>query len=295
MNIEHVVRVFRNCGYIINQINGFYFLERGWINYSFPQLIDIPVNNNLIKSLRWKYPLTVIKTKAQIKNTYEFLLDTNDYSIGKFSQKKRNDIRRSLRDCTFKKPPLEDLVKYGLEMNRQTMERQERNDKYLTRYKLWQKYITTFYNEENIFILGAYIADKIVGYITVCKITGSYYIIDPFYDKKASASSPMHGLIFALVNQLIERDGSIKMYYGVDSFVPLPALSKYKQSMLFKRVPATRVYVVNPILLSCLRLIITICINLFKQKSIKNPRIQNIVRIVQGNRIIYKSNPQIRT
>jgi hypothetical protein len=134
-----------------------------------------------------------------------------------------------------------------------------------------------------------------VGYITVCKIAGNYYIIDPFYDKQASASSPIHGLIFTLINQLIEKNGSIKIYYGIDSFNPLPNLNKYKESMLFKRIPATRVYVVNPVLLPFLKLIIFFFITILKQKKIKNSLVQKMVRLIQGNRIIYKTNAEIKS
>jgi hypothetical protein len=290
MKVDEVVRIYRNCGFSVNKIGGYYFLDRGWINYSFPQLINTPIKGNLINSLKWKYLLTIIKTESRIKNTYEFVLETNDYGIDKFAPKKRNDIRKSLKDCVFKRPSLEDLFHFGLSMNQQTLARQGRGDKYLTDDRYWRKYITSFYSQENIFILGAFIEDRMVGYITVCKIAGNYYIIDPFYDKQASASSPIHGLIFTLVNQLIEKNGSIKIFYGIDSFNPLPNLNKYKQSMLFKRVPATRVYVINPVLLPFLKLIIFFCISIFKQKNIKNSLVQKMVRLLQGNRILCKTN-----
>ena len=150
MNIEKVVSVFTSCGFKINKIGGYYFLDRGWINYSFPQLINMPINSNLINSLKWRYLLTIIKTESRIKNTYEFVLETNDYGIDKFAPKKRNDIRKSLKDCVVKRPSLEDLFHFGLSMNRQTLARQGRNDKYLTDDRYWRKYITSFYSQENI-------------------------------------------------------------------------------------------------------------------------------------------------
>jgi hypothetical protein len=193
----------------------------------------------------------------------------------------------------FKRPSLEDLFQFGLRMNQQTLARQGRSDKILTNKHQWEKYITSFYSQENIYILGAYIAERMVGYITVCKIEGNYYIIDPFYDKEAASSSPIHGIIFTLVNQLIEKNGSIKIYYGLDSFSPLPNLNKYKQSLLFKRVPATRVFVINPILMPFLKLIIFFCVCILKRKNIKNSFIRKIVSLVQGNRIIYKQTIEI--
>lgn len=295
MNIEEIVSIYRNCGFTINKIAGYYFLNRGWINYSFPQLIDININGNLINSLKWRYPLTVIKTESRIKNTYEFVLEANDYGLAKFNGKKRYDIRKSLKDCVFKRPGLEDLFQFGLKMNQQTLARQGRNDKFLTNDQHWRKYIKSFYSQENIYILGAYIADRMVGYITVCKIAGNYYIIDPFYDRQAADSSPMHGLIFTLVNQLIEKNGSIKIFYGVDSFSPLPNLNKYKQSMLFKRVPTTRVYLINPILLLPIKLIIFYNICLLKRKSIRNSFTRKSINLYQGHRLLSKEKEHLKT
>lgn len=288
MNLEKVVSVFRSCGYKIHKIRGCYFLDRGLINYSFPQLIDVQFNFDFANSLKWRYPISIIKTKSKIKNTNEFVLETHNYGIEKFASKKRNDIRKSLKDCIFKRPPLEDLFEFGIKMNQRTLAKQGRKDKFLTEPCHWRKYISSFYFEENILILGAYIGNQMVGYITVCKIAGNYYIIDPFYDFNAAASSPTQGLIFTLVNQVIEKDGAIKIYYGLESFNPLPSLNKYKESMLFKRIPATRAYVINPFIKAFLIFIIFVYVKLLKRKSIKNLMVQKVIRLYQGSRILTK-------
>lgn len=289
MNVDEAANVFRNCGYSINKINGCYFLDRGLINYSFPQQIDLEFEVAHLNSLKWKHLISIIKTQSKIKNTNEFVLDTNNYGIEKFAAKKRNDIRKSLRDCIFKRPSLEDLLDIGLKINRETLSRQGRRDKFLTNRRCWSKYITSFYYQSGILILGAYIADRMVGYITVCKIGGNYYIIDPFYDHKVSASAPVQGLIFTLVNQIIKESGSIRIIYGLESFNPLPSLNKYKESMLFKRIPATRVYVINPLLLSFLKVIVFLYIRVFKYKNIKNPFIRKVIFLYQGTRILAKT------
>jgi hypothetical protein len=286
MNIDEIASIYSTCGFSISKINGSYFLRRGFINYSFPQVIDVPFNNDNLKAIRWKYLISIIKTRAKVKNTYEFILDTNDYNISKFDSKKRADIRKSLRDCVFKRPSLDDLIQFGLPINQQTLAKQGRKDKHLNESIHWKRYITTFYSQENILILGAYLDGKMVGYITVIKINGEYHIIDPYYDFKAAPSAPTQGLIFTLVNQVIEKEGSIIIFYGVESFSPLPSLNKYKQSMLFKRVPATRVYVLNPMVLPFIKLILFFYTGIFKQKSIKNPLIRKMVSLYQGTRVL---------
>ena len=293
MTVDEVVNIFCECGYKIKKINGCYFLSRGLVNYSFPRLEDIPFDKNLLDSLKWKYLVSVIKTQSRIKNTSEFVLETNNYGIEKFATKKRNDIRRSLRDCIFRRPPLEDLLDFGLKINQEALSKQNRRDKFLTDRQCWRKYITSLYHQESILILGAYISDKMVGYITVNRLAGNYYIIDPFYDHKASASAPVKGLIFTLVNQIIKDKGSIRISYGLDSFNPLPSLNKYKHSMLFERKPATRAFVINPLLMPFLKGIVFLYIRVLKYKNIKNPFIRKVIQLYQGTRILSKTKQRL--
>lgn len=290
MSLERIVNIYRNCGFTISQVNGYYFLNGGWINYSFPQLFDIPIQESLINSLKWKYTLSVIRTEARIKNTYEFILETNDYSLDHFPKKRRTNIRKSLKDCVFKRPSLEDLYHFGLQMNQQTLKRQNRRDKFLSNKSYWRKYISTFYFHDSVDMLGAYIENKMIGYLIVYKMNGVYNITHVFYDEKASASNPVPGLIYTLVNQLIEKNGTVKISYGLNSFRPLPSLNKYKEDMLFQRVPATRVYIINPVIKILLKLIVFYFVRILRKKNIKNPLIRNVVSLVQGNRIIEKVN-----
>jgi len=286
MDIEHIANIYRDCGFKLKKIDDAIFMASGWINYSFPAVIDLKLNKNIEKSLKWKYLITVIKTHLPQKNSYEFVLKTDNYSIDKFASKKRNDIRKSLRDCTFKRPSLDDLFQFGLKMNQQTLAKQGRSDKHLVDDQSWRKYITTFYEQENIFILGAYIAERMVGYITVCKINGNYYITDPFYDFDTAASSPIQGLIFTLVNQIIEREGRITIFYGIESFKPLPQLNRYKSSMHFERIPTTRAYIIHPLVLPILKFVYFFYSKILRGKKTKNPLIQQIVQLLRGNKIL---------
>jgi hypothetical protein len=285
MKVEEIADIFNKGGFNISKIDGCYFLHRGFINYSFPQVIDVPFKYDHLRATRWKYLVSIIKTKAKIKNTYEFILETNDYNISKFNSRKRTSIRKSLRECVFKRPPLDDLIQFGILINRQTLAKQGRKDKHLIESSSWERYITTLYFQESIIIMGAYLAGEMVGYITVININGEYHITDPYYDLKAASSSPTLGLIYTLINQVIEKEGSIKIFYGVESFSPLPSLNRYKQEMLFKRVPTTRLYIINPMILPFVKLLIFWYIGILKQKSIKNTLIRKIISLYQGTRV----------
>jgi len=288
MKLNDVVRTYQKCGYKIKKIQDSYFLNQGWINYSFPQLADIKMNKRLINRLKWKHVLSVIKTISPIKNTYEYILNTDEYPIEHFKQNTRTTIRKSLKNCEFKRPSYDDLLNYGLYINRQTLKLQQRRDKYLTNKKRWEKYVALFYNNEDSYILGAYMERKMIGYMITYEFEGKHIVINQYIDRKYSTYNPINGLLYMLVNQIISEKGRVEISDGIESFSPLPFLNKFKRSMLFERVPVTRIYLIHPVIIPIFRLVIFIYIHIFKRRRIKNQWTQKIIQLYQGYRIISK-------
>jgi hypothetical protein len=291
MKAEEFVSLCRKCGLKINTKNGHFFSQQGLINYSFPNLVKITVDSNLIKSVKWKYLISVFLADLKRKNSYEFILHTSDYGIEKFTKKIRNRIRKSLQNCTFKRPELEDLLTYGLAINQQTLKRQHKKDITLTDNDQWKRYVGTLYAQNNVFILGAYYANRLVGYIIVTELEDKYIIMHAFIDRVDSEiTDPMNGLLFTIVNQLVEKNNSIKISYGLDSFEDLRELNRFKNNMLFERIPVSRIYVIHPFLIPFIAFIIFMNLRLLGRKSIKNPFTRKLIRLYQGHRLIAREN-----
>ncbi len=290
MNVQDYVSLYRNGGLDVTKIGDVHFTRQGWINYSFPNLVKIPIHENLIKSVKWKYLVSVLLTDLRRKNSYEYILNTSDYNIDKFAKKIRNRIRKSLQNCTFKRPDLEDLLSFGLAINQQTLKRQHKKDKTLTNAKCWSQYITTLYNQDGIDMLGAYFAGRMVGYIITAELEEKYIIMHAFIDRVDSEiTDPMNGLLYRMVNQLIEKNSPVKISYGLDSIADLPELNRFKSNMLFDPIPVSRVYILNPLLLPFIKLAIFFNLHLLGKKNFKNPLARKIIRIYQGYRLSFRT------
>jgi len=287
MKIEEFIKTSQNGGEKIVTICGHYFQPHFWKCYSYPLYVKIPVNHNLVRSLRWKYLITTVFTETIIKNTYEFVLSTNNYDINNFQTKKRNEIRQSLNNFTFKKPAFEDMLITGREINKQAIKKQKRKDNKLTNVYNWRKYLSSIYSNDSVIIHGAYAGDRLVGYLIVFEIDQKYNIHYAFIDRYATGNkSPMNGMLYALINKLIKENGTVNISYGVFSFIPKPELYKYKLDMQFKMIPASRVYIINPVLLFFFDIIIFFSIKLLKKKNIRNKLVRKIISLYQGNRIL---------
>jgi hypothetical protein len=288
MHIDELVDVHRKSGFIIKKYGDLYFLNKGLLTYSFPQLDDMKVTQKLLNLIRFRYPLSVIKIDSKYKNGYEFILETDSYVVENFPAKVRNMIRRSLKDCTFRRPSLADLLINGLEINRQTLSKHGIKDNLLISKRKWHNFVTAFYGNKEIEIFGAYIKDNMVGYIMAYHYNGKYIILNPYFNFKASCSGPMNGLLYTLINNIIAKNGEIKISYGLESFFPIPTLNRFKHSMLFKRIAITRASLLNPLLVPFVKLIVFVNISVLRRKSIRNRIIRNIVFVYQGHRLLTK-------
>jgi len=288
MNVEEYIRIYRAGGHKIITLCSYYFQPRGLRNYSFPLDHEIMVTDKMINSLKWKYLITIICTKSLKKNAYEHLLQTDRYDLVGFDHKVRNRIKKSLQNCLFKRPSIEDMLDFGLKINRQTLKIQKRKDKPLTDIKLWNNYLQSLYAREDTEILGAYFNNRMVGYLVVLQIEGKYCLVNAFIDRKDSeVTCPMNGLIYTIVNHLIKKNRSINISYGLETFNnPRPELSRFKRQMLFKPVPATRVFVINPVVLIVFKLIILFNIKVLKQRRVTSPFTKKIIMLYQGHRIL---------
>jgi hypothetical protein len=286
MELNDFVKIHRESGYSIKKREDYYFLNRGIVNYSFPQLFEMPLNNKIVQNLRWRYFISVIKADSKIKNNYEYILRTDSYEIDDFRKKTRTTIRKSLSTCVFKKPSLDDLLNEGLEINRQTLKLQKRSDKFLTDPKLWEKYISLFYNNHDSTIMGAYFEDKMIGYAIAYELEGKHYFHLQHIDRNYATYYPMSGLMYVVINQLIKEKGAIEISDGIESFDPMPTLNQFKTYMRFERVPINRVYVLHPMLIILFKSFLFYYIRILGKKNVRIDWIRRIVTLYQGHRVL---------
>ncbi len=288
MKLKEFVDIHQETGFNLNNKDGQYFLNRGIINYSFPQLGKALINKKLIDYLKWRYLITVIKTEFRIKNTSEYILTADSYDVDEFRKKTRTTVRKSLRSCDFKRPLLNDLITEGLEINKQTLIIQKRKDKFLTDPELWEKYINLFYENKDTIIVGAYFEGKMIGYAIAYEVEGKHSFHLQHINRDYGTYYPMSGLMYVVVNQLIDKHGRVQISDGIESFDPMPSLNRFKRYMRFDRVPITRVYIINPILLVILKTVVGFNISILKKKNISNPLVKKMITLYQGHRLLVR-------
>lgn len=291
MDLQKLMKLHRDCGYRIHRVHDYYFYSR-WIrkelfplNSSFPPNYKISLNKRLVNALKWRFLISPVLIDTKKKDLYEFVLTTNNYELERFDRKVRNRIRKSLQTCDITRPSLEDLLDDGLLINRQTCERQSRKDKLITDKKLWSKYITSIYNDSEYIIWGAYYEKRLIGYLIIYELEGKFNMLQALISRdNSSATNPMCGLMYTAVNSLIKQYGHITLSYGMHIFQAPNPLIRFKQNMLFKIVPLSRAYVINPVLLLLIKPMVFVTIKILHKRNVRYKWLRNILRLYQGHR-----------
>jgi hypothetical protein len=221
---------------------------------------------------------------APKKDIYEFLLKADNYEMDRFDTKTRNRMRKSLNACTFRRPSLAELQAEGLALNRQTCERQHRREPTLTDQRLWNRHISLVHANGEFIILGAYLEGRMIGYLAAYQVEGTYNLLHAFIDRNHSSLSPMCGLLYTMINNLIREHGPVSVSYGMHKFSGPTPLNNFKKKMLFEMVPATKGYVINPVVLFFIRMAVFTSIGILKRKNLKYKWIRNLVHLYQGHR-----------
>lgn len=257
MDIEELVAIHRKWGYRIQKIDGEYFHIHGFRKSSFPPEKIIRPERQLLKALRWRSLVAPINFDASRKSYYEFLLDTDNYELEQFHKKERYCIRKSQKNCTFRRPEFDELMKDGLNINRQTLKRQNKRETTLSHPEKWKKHIQSVYNNDKFRILGVFYQDRMVGYLTLYKLGENYNMLHAFMDRNDSNEThPMAGLLYTAVNQIIEEEGRIRLSYGMHKFRGKSSLNNFKRNMLFESVGSARGYMINPLLIPIIKILV---------------------------------------
>lgn len=166
-------------------------------------------------------------------NSAEYLFEGGSYSLNDFKSKIRNQIRKGLKSSEIKTANISDLMNYGLLINHEILNAQNRMVSYLMDENKWKHYVKTLLETKDAYCYGAYIENKMIGYVFFIKINSKYYIYHPYSTRKYSKYAPMNALLYTAINDFIKKEGEVTISYGLSSFYSKPSLDHFKKGMLF--------------------------------------------------------------
>src|SRR5208283_185203 len=180
--------------------------------------------------------------------SFEYVCSEKPMTLGALAPDARRRVRRGMERCEVRRVEFDLLAKYGFPINHSTLLRQGRPGPALvTDEALWQRYMRACATIPSVEAYGAFVENRLIGFsISVIIQNYSYLHYTHAYTEHLKYS-PINVLTYAVTKAMLERAEISHVSQGLEPFVSLPDVERFKLAMGFWKRPVRRRVVVNPI------------------------------------------------
>lgn len=184
------------------------------------------------------------------RNSFEYVCEDKTYDLHSLDPNGRRRTRRGLEHCAIRRIDFDLLAECGCAINRSVFDRQGRVGRRLfTDERRWKQYMAACGLLRNVEAYGAFVGDRLCGYSMAVFVDDYAYLHHTHSYAESLKFSPINALTFTVVKGLLQRPEVKRVSQGLEPFVPLPEVERFKISMGFQRRSIGRRVVANPLAL----------------------------------------------
>lgn len=214
------------------------------------------------------------------------------YGIQSLHRKKRDQVLKGLENCEVRRVDPEELRVEGIELNRQTMERQRRYDPEFGDAARWSRFVDAITQCPQMQVTGAYVKGRLSAYMAGCLEDGWLHLLYKMSRSEDMAEFTNATLDFVVL-QDAGRDPSIRAVGNwFASFFSNPGLDRYKRQMGYSVEPGQVCVYFHPA--GAPFLASKPAVRVFQAASSLRPdskRLESIARMTQGAMISQNYGP----
>lgn len=207
------------------------------------------------------------------------------YELGTIHQKMRSLVRRGIE--TFAVRPIEEaeLLRQGMQLNRDTLARQGRYDPEFGEQAHWEKLVRAVYTSVGVVAHGAFSGCRLAAYMITCRDDGWLHILHQMSRSETLQQNPNHALTFT-VTSVAAADPTLQgTSYGLVSLLHTDGLHLYKTRLGYEVVERTSCFEFHPLLASVLGSQAACVVARFLQRvRPQDQRIEKIEAVLRGAR-----------
>jgi hypothetical protein len=159
------------------------------------------------------------------------------YDLNSISRSERKHVRAGVGKCEVRPVDLADLEREGLQLNRETMERQHRFDPEFGEARQWKRLVDAVGQCPEIGVRGAYVGGRLSAYLIFCREDGW---IHELYKASRASELDLH-TNHVLDYSILCEAGSDPAVRAVGNWYPSSrsdsGLDRYKRNLGFALVP----------------------------------------------------------
>lgn len=253
MNVENYRQFLEAIGHQVIASSSGYWFDIGRSFYeSIPPFEVITPDETELKELFRRHRVIGFKYCAPPngmgKSSWIYVCQDKDYDIKSLHRKMRNKVRQGLRACHVHPISFEYLHDYGMRLNQDTLERQNRDEPLFSDPAQWERLCQAGQRIEGAKPWGAFTDDQLAAYMITFLIDGYYNILYQMSRTDLLSAHANNAIAFVATREMLASPGVEGVSYGHASIRDLPGLEEYKTRLGYKKWPMRYVVTLHPLL-----------------------------------------------
>ncbi len=182
------------------------------------------------------------------KRSWIYVCRDNAYDMKSVHPKMRNKVRQGLENCTVRPVTFEYLHRHGMELNRDTLGRQNRRDPTFTEPARWARLCQAGQEIEGAIAWGALVDGQLAAYLIAFVIDSWSNILYQMSRTDLLDSKANNALAFVATREMMRSAEIQAVSYGHASIRGLPGLEEYKVRLGYERSPMRYVVLLHPLI-----------------------------------------------
>ncbi|HSW49831.1 MAG TPA: hypothetical protein VLH09_06625 [Bryobacteraceae bacterium] len=170
------------------------------------------------------------------------------YDLSSIHQKQRSLVRRGMEKFAVRQVEESELLRQGLDLNRQTMKRQGRYDPEFGDARRWKRLAQAVYRSPGVAAYGAFSEGRLAAYLIACRDDNWLHLLHQMSRLEDLPNNPNHALTYAVTKMSAEDPTLEAVSYGVLSLIRQDGLHLYKLRFGYEVVERTSAFLIHPAL-----------------------------------------------
>jgi len=193
--------------------------------------------------------LAIRYTCAETEGTpsFEYVCDDENFGLDSLAPDARRRVRRGLETCCVRPVPFETLAREGCAINQSVFTRQGRVTRsVMTDESCWERYMTICAELPGIEAYGAFLEDRLIGFSIAVYLDDYCYLFHTHAFSEFMKFNPIYALTYTVVRNALQKPEIKYVSQGLESFLVLPEVERFKLAMGFHKKPLGRRVELSP-------------------------------------------------
>lgn len=281
-------KVVEGCGALWHSVEGRLLV-------SLPHQLRLDPDGQQIRGMLWKTAMTGVRypTVAGFGQLGGIYVNTNKrFDFSHLDRSFRARVRRGFEQCEMRPVEPAELLSQGLELNLDTMKRQDRFDPEFGVEQQWKRLVEAIYHSPAIHAVGSFVQGRLAAYAITCREDRWLHILHRMSRTADLHYCPNHVLDFTLAREIAADPALDAVSMGYVALVPKPGLHEYKIRLRYTVWPHHSVIQFHPALAPVLTSrLMEALVGAAQRWRARDQRWQRIFAVLAGAQL---SRPQAR-